>query len=359
MKKIFAFGAMCATVLAATSCGGGEKNEVVAPAEEPTAWSEVNTFDTNGEITAKEVTNYGQNGIVVSVDKYVADKESKEVVRTDHVIYQNGKPVYGDSFRADGTVCGYELYTYNDKGLVTEQVVESYSDGLKRIAPSSRYIYEYDANGDVTAIKEQKAVPNGWATNYEWTYTYDAQGRLTGRADFTGDGKDRKQSCQYGWSYEDGSNKVKQLDYFTYDLKQQKLKHDAKTHYDYNAAGQIVKATVIRHKNNQKREDINSRLFEYKLNPAGQVTAVIENRWNNSISKWYEVSQSVTEYDDAGQLIRTYTNKNTNKGPRTYTETHEQGAPADRPNVAPAQPSYEVKPVINLDDKHMTSKDED
>lgn len=357
MKKFFVYSAMCATLIAASSCGGGEKNETVAPAEDPTAWSDAVVYDTNGEVTGREVYNYGQNGQVVSVDKFTVDKTTKAEYRTDHIIYQNGKPVYSDAFNASGAVEGHELYTYNEQGLVTETVVETYSEGLKRIAPSTRYIYEYDANGDVTSIKQQKAVPNGWATDYEWTYSYDAQARLSGRADFTGDGKDRKQSCQYGWAYEEGSNKVKQQDYFTYDLKQQKLKHDAKTHYEYNAAGQITKATVIRHKNNAKREDINSRLFTYKLNKAGQLEVLLEQKWNNSQSSWYDVNETHYEYDEAGQLIRNYINKNTNKGPRTYTETHTYGA--SQPVVAPVQPSLVVKPVINLEDKHLTSKEED
>ncbi|MBQ0056523.1 MAG: hypothetical protein KBT20_02600 [Bacteroidales bacterium] len=359
MKKFFALSAMCATLIAATSCGGGEKNEPVEPAEEPTVWSDINVFDTNGDETGKEVTNYGQDGKIVSVDKYTVDKESKQMVQTDHVIYQNGKPAFGKALRADASLEGRDLYTYNEQGLLTEEVVETYSEGLKRIAPAQRFVYAYDANGDVTSIKEQKAVPNGWATEYEWTYTYDAQGRLTGRADYTGDGKDRKQSCQYGWSYEDGSNKIKQLDYFTFDLKQQKLKHDSKTRYTYNAAGQVETATVIRHKANQKRDDINSRLITNRYNAAGQLLNVIEQKWNNGSSSWYEVASSNYEYDEAGQLTRYASIKNTNKGVKVYNQVHTLNAPAGQLNVAPAAEALVVKPVINLDDKHATSKDEE
>ena len=359
MKKFFAFSAMCATLVAVSSCGGSEKNEVVEPAEEATVWSDVNAFDTNGEATGKEITNYGQTGQIVSVDKFSVDKATKEMVHTDHVIYQNGRPVYANALKPSGEVEGHELYTYNEQGQLTERVVETYSEGLKRIAPSSRYVYTYDANGDITSIKEQKKTPKDWATDYEWTYKYDEQGRLSGRADYTGDGKERKQGCQYGWSYEEGSNKVKQLDYYTFDLKTNKLKHDSKTRYEYTANGQVKRATVIRHKANQKRDDINSRLYTYEYNAAGQQTVWLEQKWNNGSSSWYEVSSGSKEYDAAGQLVKTTTVKNTNKGTKFYNEVHTQGAPADKPNVAPAEPAFNVKPVIDLEDKHLTSKEED
>lgn len=359
MKNFFAFSAFCATLVAATSCGGGETNTVVEPVEEATAWSDTNEFDTNGAFTGSEVTNYGQDGKIVSVDKFTADKETNQKVQTDHIIYQNGKPAFGKALKPDGTVEGHDIYTYDEKGNLLEEVVETYSEGLKRIAPSSRYVYTYDANGDITSIKEQKATPKGWATNYEWTYTYDAQARLTGRADFTGDGKDRKQSCQYGWSYEDGSNKIKQMDYYKFDLKAGKLKHDAKTFYEYNAEGQILKSIVYRHKNNQKRDDIKSRQFTYTYNKAGQLTSTLEQKWNNSASEWYEVSNGGSEYDEAGQLQKTTKFFYTTKGLKQLHEVHTQGAPADKPNVAPAAPAFNVKPVIDLEDKHQTSLEEE
>ncbi|GEM_PF-2478502 len=359
MKKIITLSAMCATLVAVSSCGGEAKNEPVEPVEEATAWSDIVAFDTNGEATGSEVFNYGQDGKVVSVDKFTVDKADKKKVQTDYIIYANGKPSFGKSFRPDGTVDGRDLFTYNEKGLLQEEVIETYSEGLKRVAPSMRYVYEYNENGDVTSIKEQKAMPKGWATEYEWTYSYDAQGRLTGRADFTGDGKERKQGCMYSWVYEDGSNKIKQLDYFTYDLKLGKLKHDSKTEYNYDADGRVKTALVYRHKANKKRDEIKSRRFTYEYNAAGQLTLIFEQKWNNGASDWYEVSSVTREYDAAGQITKQTTVKNTNKGTKFYNEVHAQGAPADKPNVAQAAPTYNVKPEINLDDKHKTSMEED
>ena len=358
MNRFFAFSALCATLVAATSCGGGD-NKSAAPVEEPAVYSDVNNFDTNGEPTGKEVTNYGANGQIVSVDKFSVDKASNEMYLAEHVIYQNGKPAYSNVQNAAGTVEGHDVFTYNEKGNLTEEVIEEYSEGLKRIAPAQRFVYTYDANGDVTSVKEEKSAPKGWETVYEWTYSYDASGRLTGRQDFTGFGKDRKQSCSYSWAYEDGSNQVKQLDFYRYDLKQQKLKHDSKTHYEYNAAGQIVKATVIRHKNNKKRDDINSRLFTYEYNEAGQVTLAYEQKWNSGTNSWYEVNNTTFTYDEAGQLVQKQNIRSTNKGMKFYNEVITPGAPADKPNVAPAAPALVVKPVIDTEDKQQTSADED
>jgi len=355
MKKIFAFSAMCATLVAASSCGGGSEKEVnPAPVEEATAWTDENTFDTNGEATGKEVTNFGQDGQIVSVDKYSVDKESKQMVLTDHVIYQNGKPSYSNVMKADGTVEGHEVYTYNNQGALTEMVVETYSEGLKRIAPSVRYVYTYDANGDVTVVSEQKKTPKDWATNYEWKYAYDAQGRVITRSDYTGNGKDQKQSCQIRWEYND-KGQVSQMDYLPFDIKTGRLRHDAKTQYKYNAAGQVVEALVIRHKADKKRSDINSRKSVYEYNAAGQLVTYLDQKWNNGTTSWYEVSSGSREYDAAGQLVKSTDVKNTNKGTKFYNETHTQGAPADKANVAAAAPANVVKPVIDLNDKHMTS----
>lgn len=358
MKKFFAFSTMCAALVAATSCGGGETQTVPEPVEEATAWSDVNAFDTNDQPTGSEITNYGQSGQIVSVEKYIVDKDSKESVKTDHIIYQNGKPALGKSLKPNGEVEGYDRFTYNDKGLLQEEVIETYSEGLKRIAPSLRYVYEYDANGDVTSIKEQKPNPKGWSTEYEWTYAYDEQARVKERADFTGEGKNRKQSCRYAWTYEAGSNKVEKLDYFMFDIKGGRLKHDSKTVYKYNAAGQVLEALIIRHKATVKREEINSRRFVYEYNKAGQTKAIYEEKWSNSTSEWNEVVSTQMDYDAAGQLVKWSSNKFTNKGAKFMHEVHTQGAPADRPNVAPAAPSLVVKPVINLEDKHQTSAEE-
>jgi hypothetical protein len=357
MKKFFAYSALCATIVAATSCGGNEVNEVAEPVEEPTAWQDVNAFDTNDVPTGMEVTNFGQNGQIVSVDKFVIDKETKKSIHTEHIIYQDGKPALGKMLKEDGTVEGREVYNYNTNGYLAEQVIETYSEGLKRIAPSMRYVYTYNGNDDLVSIKEQKTAPKGWKTEYEWTYDFDELARVYVRADFTGEGKERKQSCRYDWKYEEGSNKIAQLDYFFFDLKVGKLKHDSKTMYKYNAAGQVTEELIIRHKNNLKRDDIKSRRFSYEYNAAGQLKSIYEEKWNNSVQEWAEVCNTLYDYDKAGQLVKWSSNKYTTKGAKFMHEVHTYGG--EKPTVAPAAPSMVIKPIVNLDDKHLTSKEED
>lgn len=364
MKSFYVFGAMCAALLGATSCGGNEQPVAVEPEEEPTAWSDAKAFDMNGTPQGSEVINFGQNGQIVSVDKFEIDVDTKQNYKADHIIYQNEKPVYTINYKADGSVVGHETYTYDESGKLTEHLLETYNDGLKRIAPASRYVYEYDAKGDVTSIKEQKVNPKGWSNVYEWNYQYDDQGRVIMRQDFNGDGKDRKQSCQQTWRYVAGSDKVEQIDLFFYDIKLGKLKHESKTQHEYNAKGQVVSTLVIRHKSTAKREDVKSRLITYKLNAAGQIASILVQKWNNGEQSWYEVGNSQYEYDAAGQLKKSTENKfaMNKKGQQIlkgYHEVHTQGAPAEHPNVAPAVPSYVVKPVIDLQDKRMTSKEEE
>ena len=154
MKKVYAYSALCVALIGATSCGGNEKPEVVAPTEEATAWSDVNAFDMNGVSQGSEVTNYGQNGQVVSMDIFSVDKEVNQNYKSAHVIYQNGKPAYTNNLKLDGSIEGHEIYTYDESGKIKEHLLETYSEGLKRIAPYQRYVYEYNENGDVTSIKE-------------------------------------------------------------------------------------------------------------------------------------------------------------------------------------------------------------
>lgn len=358
MKKSYFFSAICLSAAFLSSCGGEAKQEQTAPAEAPVVWSNEMTYSANEVVKSKEVTNFGENDEVVSVDKYSIDKATNELVLAEHVIYQNGKPVYSNVLESNGTVIGHNVYTYNEAGNLTLEVVETYVEGLKRVAPSQRYVYEYNENGDVTVVKEQHTIPNGWATDYEWQYGYDAQQRLISRQDFNGDGKERKQSCQYGYSYKEGTNQLAQVDYYVYDLKTQRLRHDSKMRYEYTKEGRIKSETVIRHKANKTRDDINSRLITYTYTAAGQLDTRVEQKWNNTEKKWYDVRTAGCEYSESGQLLQNLETLYTNKGLRINKEIYAP-VPEGKSLVAPSVPVEQVKPVVDVDDKHKTSKDED
>lgn len=358
MQKIYSMGALCAALVALSSCGGDSKQEQAAPAEAATVWSNEMTYLVNEKAKNKEVTNYGEGDVIVSVDKYDVNKETGAMELAEHIIYQNGIPVYSNVLNADGTVVGHSVFNYNESGKLTSEVIETYVEGLKKVAPSQRYVYEYNENGDVVSVTEQHAVPKGWATDYAWEYKYDEQNRLSLRQDYNGTGKERKQSCQYSFKYKEGSNQFEQVDYYFYDLKTQKLRHDSKTRYEYNNQGRLKSETVIRHKANKTRDDINSRLITYVYNADGQLTDKIEQKWNNNEKKWYDVKTYNNEYNAEGQLVQAVEAYYTNKGLKISKEIYTPAPEGKSLKAAPA-PLEQIKPIINVDDKHKTSKEED
>lgn len=360
MKKIYSAGAILLSASALCSCGGDSKPAEVAPEETPAAWSVEMTYLSNEVAKSKEVTNYGENNEVVSVDLFSVDKTTGKSTQTDHIIYQNGKPVYSNVFGDNGTVVGHSKYAYNEAGNIVSEVISSFVTELNRIETTKRYLYEYDANGNVTLVKEQNFVINAWVNDYEWSYTYDDQQRLTARVDFNYNGKDRKQSCQYGYIYKEGSNQIDVEDYYFYDLKTNRLRHDAKTHYEYDKNGRVKSKTIERHKANAKRDLVNSRLISYLYNEAGQITDIVEKRWNSSEKKWNNEAAKAQSFDysESGQLLSRIESYNTNKGFRVNKDIYTP-APEGRTLVSPAAPVESVKPVINLDDKHKTDKNEE
>lgn len=358
MQKNYSLFALLAAA-ALCSCGGESKNESAAPAEEPVAWSVESMFLANEVAKSKEVTNYGENDQIVSVDKYSIDKATKAETLTEHVIYQNGKAAYSNVFETDGTIIGHSKFTYNEAGDIVSEEIENYVESLKRIALTKRYAYEYNENGDVKVVKEQNAAPNGgWTNDYEWVYTYDAQGRITMRQDFNYKGKDRKQSCQYGYTYKEGSNQLDIVDYLFYDLKTSRLRHDSKTHYTYDKNGRVKSELVERHKANAKRDLVNSRLFTYNYNEAGQLSSSIEQKWFATDKKWQDVRTYELLYSEEGQLLSRVEAFYSNRGLRINKDVYSP-APAGRKLVAPAAPVESVKPVVDVDDKHKTDKNEE
>lgn len=355
-KNLFLLGTIGAGLLLA-SCGGEAKNETPEPAEAPTAWSVVETIVNTGDTLNRVVNNYAEDGSVASVETYTYDKVLKLLYKSEHMIYANGKPVFGKSFNEKGAQDGTNIYTYNEDGTLKEQVISVYNEGLARIAPQTKYVYTYDANADVTSVKELKMGIKNWETIYEWEYSYDDQHRLAGRMDYTGEGKERTQSCQYSWTYQEGSNQVKQEDYFVFDLKGGRLKHDSKFVYTYDKNGRVINCLQIRHKRNKKRDDINSRQWTYAYNAAGQLTKNLEEKWNNKDSKWFEVSLTTYEYDADGQMVQNQKLYHTNKGERYLVSEFENAA--GHVVAAPASEVEPIKPTLNLDDKKRTSVEEE
>lgn len=355
MKKNLLFTCACGALLTALySCGGSAENAVVEPTPDPVAWTDTVTFtDMSGAVTAMDVKAYNAAGQVALVEQYSPSKgEDAKMLLTDKIIYQNGKPAYGKTFEADKVV-GTDIYTYDAAGNLQKEVIASWNTEKQKLEDETMYEYTYNEKGDVTMIKESKFENLRWVDVYEWTYIYDEQGRIAERKDYTCEGE-RKQSCWYTWVYNEKSQ-CTQMDFYFFDIKGGKLKHDAKTQYKYNDAGQVLTATVIRHKNNQKRDDINSRLFTYEYNQAGQLTLMMNQRWTNATKTWYEVANSTYAYDALGRLFETKNITHTNKGVKMVTETTVFGTPADKVVASPAAPAASIKPEVNVYQKHETS----
>lgn len=352
MKKILAMSAVCASAMVLTSCGGDNKATAEAPVADPTVTSDTITYITNGASAGKDLRNYNAAGQVASVDSYNAND-----AKTGTAIYKDGKVCYEISYNEQNAEDGNTAYTYNEAGRLAEVTTSAFNQDRQKIEPTTQIKYTYNEAGDVTAVKEYSYVNLRWVKVYEWDYAYDAQGRLSERKDYTGDGKEAKQSCWYTYAYSDG-NKIQQEDFYYFDLKTGKLKHDAKFQYVYNAAGQVQTRTMIRHKNNQKRDDINSRLFTYTYNAAGQITNLQEQRWNSGTNSWYDVKNTAWEYDEQGRQILFNQVAQTNKGVKMNQELNAYAADS-KAEAAPAAPAASGKPVINLDEKHLTEKEDE
>lgn len=360
MKKILFASALCATLFATYSCGGGsEKAEATEPAPDAVVWADTMTFEVGylGNANNKiyvDVQGYGADGKLALVDKF--EMKDGKCLKIGQIIYKNGQPVYGKDFEGDKIV-GTDVFTYDANGNLTEEVQSVWDSERNKVEPSVKYAYTYDANGNVTAIKESTYANLRWNPGYEWTYIYDEQGRVTERKDYTSDSGDRRNSCWYTYKW-NGQNQLEQLDFYFYDIKKGKLKHDSKTLYTYNAAGQVTEETVMRHKNTTKREDVNSRLYIKEYNDKGQLTAEATQRWRNNT--WNAQDNKIYTYDEAGRLkeAQFISAIQTNKGMHMDKTTYSYPAGSKTPAAA-AAPAPSVKPVINLEDKHLTTPEDE
>lgn len=360
MKKALLYSAVCAAMFA--SCAGEKQETTAEPQADAIAWSDTVKYENNlrGGLQGYDVQGYNAEGQLAQVEAFEV-KDGKSV-RISTIIYKDGKPAYGKDWEGENVV-GTDVWTYDANGNIAEEVQSQFVPEKQKIEPTTKYTYTYDAQGNLTTIVEAGFANLRYTDAYEWTYTYDEQGRLTDRKDYTFDGGTRKQANWYTFKYND-KNQLVEKDYYYYDLKTNKLRHDAKTEYAYNEAGQEVKATLIRHKNNQKRDPINSRLYTKEYNEAGQITYDGEQRWasseNNGKGGWATSTHSTSfEYDADGRLVKKTEITNTNKGLRMVSDLIVYGTPAAQVKPTPATPGATIKPVVNLQDKNKTSKEEE
>lgn len=317
MKKTFLLGAICASIAAFTSCGGDSKPAAAAqPAEtfqeEATVSSKTTTYETNGELTERVVKNFGANGNVVSEDHYLVSKSTKAEYLAEHIVYKDGQPYTAEQKDDNGKPDGSVTYGYNN-GRLSNIVTKV--NGKETL----RYNYVYNANGDLTSVKELalKEGASKLSIAYEWTYQYDAQNRLSQRADFAGEGAERIQANLYEFEYVGETNKVSTVNFTFFDLNTKKLKHDAIHTFKYDKKDRPVEDIVERHNNNRTKM-LNSRRFQWSYDDNGNLQGKFEERFNNN--KWEaNMATCLTEYyqyDEEGNLesVRTMVPKKNYSG---------------------------------------------
>lgn len=358
MKKIFGYGAVCTTLLVAASCGEKKSNEVAAPTAESVAYTDTVRY-TNGKgiYNFMEVRGYDAQGQVVVVDGYKV-KEDKTIVAAEQTIYQNGAPVYIKSVDENGNLIGEELSVYTD-GRITETLVKAFNPEKQKMQDKSKVVYTYDAAGNVTNILESVCENLHWNNAYEWTYAYDEQGRVADRKDYTySDG--RKQSRWELYTY-DEMGRLSVYDYYFFDIRKGRQKHDSKTTYSYNAAGLLEKAVVERHKNTLKRELVKSREYLYEYNDKGQLTYFVRQKYTVSTKSLNNEFTTNSIYDGQNRLVQ----RNSISLVRPKSESayiayaYSDGAVSPTPATEACKTSFFIpvvdgKPVVNLSEANKS-----
>ncbi len=359
MKKIFGYGVVCTTLLVATSCGEKKSNEVVVPTAEPVAYTDtVGHKNGKGVYNFREVRGYNAQGQLAVVDGYTVKDNGKSFVIAEQTIYQNGLPVYFKTVNESGSLTGEKTFVYAD-GRITETLEREFSLEKQKMLDKSKVVYTYDAAGNVTNILESVCENLHWSNAYEWTYSYDEQGRVNDRKDYTYT-DDRKQSRWELYAYDD-QGRLSVYDYYFFDIRKGRQKHDSKTTYFYNAVGLLEKAVVERHKNTLKREPVKSREYMYDYNDKGQLTYFARQKYSASTKSLATEFSINNIYDGQGRLIQR--NGISQVRPRTESSTvfyaYSNGAVNPTPASETCETSFFIpvadgKPVIDLSETNKT-----
>lgn len=358
MKKKFGYGVVCMTLLVAASCGEKKSNEVAAPTAEPVAYTDtVRHTNGKGVYNFMEVRGYNAQGQIAVVDGYTI-KEDKSSVLSEQTVYQNGMPVYVKSVDEKGNLVGEEISTYTD-GRITETLVRDFNLEKQKMQDKSKVVYTYDVTGKVTGILESVCENLHWNNAYEWTYAYDEQGRVNDRKDYTyTDG--RKQSRWELYTY-DEQGRLSVYDYYFFDIRKGRQKHDSKTTYSYNAAGLLEKAVVERHKNTLKREPVKSREYLYEYNDKGQLVYFARQKYTVSTKSLNNEFTTNNLFDEQGRLVQR--NSISLVRPRTESSyiayTYSAGAVNPTPVAETGKTSFFIpvvdgKPVIDLSEANKS-----
>lgn len=365
MKKLFGLGVFCTLLVAATSCGEKKSTEAAAPTAEAVASTDTVRYTSGkGVYNFMEVRGYNAQGQLAVVDGYNV-KDGGATALAEQTIYSGGEKAYAKSVDEAGKLAGEEFYTYAD-GRIKEILIKEFSAEKGKMLDKSKFVYTYDAAGNVTSIMESTCVNLHWGNTYEWTYTYGEQGRVADRKDYTYS-PEKKQSRWETYAY-DEQGRLAVYDYYMFDVRKGKQKHDSKTTYTYTDKGLLSKVVVERHKNTLKRESLKSREYMYDYNEAGQLTYFARQKYTASTNELANEFSTSNSYDELGRLVQQ--NNISLTRPRTESSYLAFSYSAEATAATPAEvthttsffvPVKDGKPVVNTTDtnKSLTEIEED
>lgn len=353
MKKFLELGAVAFTVLSLYSCGAKQET-AKTPTAEPVSWSDTVRYE-NGkrEYNYLEIRGYNAEGNLAVIDGYSVNDGVETYAQQS--IYQGGKLVYVKGVNETGTQILEETYTYREDGQIAESLVKSWDDSRGKLMDESKVVYTYDEQGNVVNIKESVCQNLHWYAAYEWVYTYQ-NGVVTDRKDYTytlAAKQERKQSRWELYAYDD-KGRLKTYDFYVFDVKQGRQKHDSKTTYEYNTQGRLQKASVERHKNTRKREPILSRVYNYDYNAQGQLTYFDRQKWTPKTKSFVGEFSTNKAYDEKGRLVSSFSLSITRPKTESQALTYSYPAEAKATSVCEAAkvaffvPVKDGKPVVDV-----------
>jgi hypothetical protein len=193
-------------------------------------------------------------------------------------------------YNIDGGLVTEYSYTYNNKELITEEIIRDYSYNYY-----ARYVYKYDNNSNLIQISE-----------------YDQEGVYYGRESYTyDDNGNRIESILYDttdqivaketYGYDDQDNMIVRNTYDSAESLQWKYR------FEYDPNGNVVKESAY----DTTNEIV--QVIEYAYNTAGKQTVMkvtdVDGMMLYLRSSDYNENQDLvegTEYDASGEIVFTF-----------------------------------------------------
>jgi len=234
----------------------------------------------NGEKAFREKTveNYDASGNLIEYIRYTED--GKVESRGTLVFDSNGNNTSGIDYDADGKVTGMDSTRYDARGNQTEQY--QYSEGKLE----KKEIYQYDSSDNlITAIFYN---PETNTVSEKWTYTYDANGFVTGSANYDADGRETRKLTRK--TDEQGN----ELEMVFFEGGNAESKYENK----YDSRGNVTEVIMSKPGKNESSKVTSE--YDDKNNLTARTIYDTEGKRNDGVSQKRRL-----EYDQAGNVTKT------------------------------------------------------